>query len=248
VAARLEPAAAARTCAAAARLLARALEKETDARTLNTLVEGLAAVAAQMEPDVAEQVCAGGIKRLLRAWTQTTNPEQLASLEGLVATLLNFLSPDTAGPLAKRLAARVCAACDDASTSSGALELLLKDTSPPSRRSRAAAVAALVSQAPAGPLPSLPALAAAGEPRPCRLSTQDLVELVKMPTGFAWERRVVLRHLSNRYGRPFTNHWDFVRFAQEHRLGLDLTSPPPRPRPEADFGPPGLRFPAMIGD
>jgi hypothetical protein len=235
---------------AVAALLARALEQETDARTLAVLAEGLAAVAARMEPTIAEQVCAGGIKPLLRVWAQTTNPEELASLEGLVAILLNFLSPDTAGPLTKRLAARVCAACDHADPGR-TLKILLQDASPPSRRSRAAAIAALVSLAPAGPLPSLPALAAAGEPLPCRLSTQDLVELVKMPTGFASARRVVLQHLSNRYGRPFTNHWDFVRFAQEHRLGLDLTSPPQRPKPQADFvlpPPPVGGFIKAMGD
>ena len=34
--------------------------------------------------------------------------------------------------------------------------------------------------------------------------------------------------LGNRYGRVFTNHWEFVRYAQEQHLDLDLTSPPKR--------------------
>ena len=53
------------------------------------------------------------------------------------------------------------------------------------------------------------------EPFPCRLTTQELVELLKMPTCFGAARRVVLDHLGNRYGRRFTNHWAFVRYVHE---------------------------------
>lgn len=67
------------------------------------------------------------------------------------------------------------------------------------------------------------------DPFPCRLSTQDLVELLKMPTCIGAARRVVLDHLGNRYGRRFANHWAFVRFAREQKLNLDFTTPPKRP-------------------
>ena len=67
------------------------------------------------------------------------------------------------------------------------------------------------------------------DPCPCRLSTQELVELLKMPTCFGPARRVVLDHIGNRYGQRFINHWAFVRFAQEQNLGLDFTTPPIRP-------------------
>jgi hypothetical protein len=76
--------------------------------------------------------------------------------------------------------------------------------------------------------PALPVLPAVSEPLPCRLSTQDLVELLKMPTCFRQARKVVLKHLGNRYHRVFANHWEFVRFAKEQHLDLDLTSPPKR--------------------
>ena len=69
-------------------------------------------------------------------------------------------------------------------------------------------------------------------PNPCRLSTQELVELLKMPTCYGSARRVVLDHLGNRYGRHFVNHWAFVRYAREHNLGLDFTTPPKRPDPK----------------
>ena len=69
----------------------------------------------------------------------------------------------------------------------------------------------------------------AAQPFPCRLTTQELVELLKMPTCFGPARRVVLDHLGNRYGRRFVNHWSFVRYAPEQNLGLNLTSPPKQP-------------------
>jgi hypothetical protein len=73
---------------------------------------------------------------------------------------------------------------------------------------------------------------------PCRLTTPELVELLKYPTCFGPARQVILKHLGNRYGRTFANHWDFVRYAREHDLGLDFTSPPKRPRPNAPTGRP----------
>jgi hypothetical protein len=67
------------------------------------------------------------------------------------------------------------------------------------------------------------------EPYPCRLTTQELVDLLKMPTCFGSARRVVLDHLGNRYGRRFVNQWAFVRYATEQKLNLDFTTPPRRP-------------------
>jgi hypothetical protein len=68
-------------------------------------------------------------------------------------------------------------------------------------------------------------------PLPCRLTTAELVELLKMPTCRGGVRRVVLDHLGNIHGRRFANHWEFVRFAHEQRLAVDLTTPPRRPDP-----------------
>jgi hypothetical protein len=73
---------------------------------------------------------------------------------------------------------------------------------------------------------------ALNEPYPCRLSTQDLVELLKMPTVFGEARMVILEHLGNRYHRTFNTHWQFVRYAKEHNLNLDFTTPPQRSDPK----------------
>jgi hypothetical protein len=66
-------------------------------------------------------------------------------------------------------------------------------------------------------------------PLPCRLSTQQLVELLKQPTCIGPARRVILDQLENRYRGKFADHWAFVRFAKEQKLGLDFTTPPKRP-------------------
>src|SRR5262249_45089705 len=109
------------------------------------------------------------------------------------------------------------------------LERCLTYGTPSQSRRRAIAVAGALGLSGQGPVPRLPFLSAAAEPPPCRLSTQDLVELLKMPTCLGEVRRVILDQLGNRYGRRFETHWDFVRYAQEQRLGLDFTTPPKRP-------------------
>ena len=73
------------------------------------------------------------------------------------------------------------------------------------------------------------------QPFPCRLTTQELVELLKMPTCIQDNRRAVLDQLGNIHGRRFANHWEFVRFAREKGLKLDFTSPPRRPDPKASL-------------
>jgi hypothetical protein len=109
------------------------------------------------------------------------------------------------------------------------LDPFLTNTSRSEVNVRAAAVATAVGWSVQGCVPPLPALPVASEPLPCCLATQDLVELLKMPTCFGGARQVVLAHLGNRYGRRFANHWEFVRFAKEQQLDLEFTTLPKRP-------------------
>jgi hypothetical protein len=76
-------------------------------------------------------------------------------------------------------------------------------------------------------IPPLFLLAFVALPEP--LPTPDLVELLKHPTCVGMARRVILDQLENRYHHKFADHWAFVRFAKEQKLGLDFTSPPKRP-------------------
>jgi hypothetical protein len=42
--------------------------------------------------------------------------------------------------------------------------------------------------------------------------------------------KVVLKHLGNRYGRRFADHWEVVAYARSHNLKLDFTTLPVRYR------------------
>ncbi len=112
------------------------------------------------------------------------------------------------------------------------LERFLTHMPRPQARKRAVAIAAAVGTTPGGPLTSFAFLQSDNEPLPYRLTTQDLVEFLKMPTCVGELRRVILDQLGNRYGRRFDTHWAFVRYAQEQRLDLDFTTPAKRPDPK----------------
>jgi hypothetical protein len=67
------------------------------------------------------------------------------------------------------------------------------------------------------------------KPLGSRMSTPQLVELLKYPTCVGSARRAILDELENRYQQKFAHHWAFVHFAEEQKLGLDFTTPPQRP-------------------
>jgi hypothetical protein len=67
------------------------------------------------------------------------------------------------------------------------------------------------------------------EPPPPPLRPQLLVDLLKQPFCVGQRRWLVLEQLTRHYQRPFADQWDFVRFAQEQKLALDLTNPAKSP-------------------
>jgi len=252
----MEPAQAAQVCGRAARLLAARLEQETDADARNTLARALAAVAGRMEPAQAAQVCGGVMRIFIREREPSTEPQHRDNryaIDGIVAMLLPRVDRGTAHLCAHELSMLVFAEADvnNADPMEGnrgmmgmgmmkggywtkrSLNAILEEASPEQIARRSAIMAMGIVQGSAGlPVPSaITALAFAAEPFPCRLTTQELVELLKMPTCFGPARRVVLDQLGNRYGRRFVNHWAFVRFASEQGLELDFSTPPKRPHP-----------------
>ena len=68
---------------------------------------------------------------------------------------------------------------------------------------------------------------------PAPLPAQTLVDLLKHPLCVGEARRVVLKQLGRHYGHPFADQWQFVAYAHDHHLDLDLTTPPARPDPPA---------------
>jgi hypothetical protein len=206
--------------------------------------ELLAELSARMEPNESCQVTRGAIRALLRKRSAFLDDKIVARAADMdLSRLLGAVDQPWSRLLAGELAARTDlgrgAVPNDVemdgtinySFLSDALDLLLTDNgriASTLRRARLLTITAVV-----GPVTA--ALLSAAQPLPCRLTTQELVELLKMPTCFGEGRQAVLKHLGNRFGRRFANHWEFVRFAQDKGLDLDFTTPPKRPDPRVSL-------------
>ena len=230
VAARMEPAEAAKT-------LAEALGRTTEAGARSSswqpagmmgsnagsvLASALSAVAARMEPAEATRVCGQAAKTLAEALARENDAIARSSLASALANVANRL--DATG--VENVAVTLVSTRD---VNQFAWSGVLVDAGTAEFSRRAGLMTMSIAQASSRQFPYAAALAA--EPFPCCLTTQELVELLKMPTCFGEARRVVLDHLGNRYGRRFVNHWAFVRYARDQNLGLDFTTPPKQPDP-----------------
>jgi hypothetical protein len=229
VAARLE----AEEAAQAARALTLAMTEATPT-TQGSLAQCLAAVGARLEPEEAARHCAQAARTLTQEITSTTDPSAMKSLAKGLAAVTCRLEP--------KQAVKILSQAMTKTTEPSALNSLaqgLAATLTEGARTLPVRTAGLVGGVAASDRQLLLApdvLVLAVEPPPCRLSTQQLVDLLKHPFCVGQARRAVLEQLENRYRRPFTDHWEFVRFATEQRLGLDFTTPPQRPEavlPEA---------------
>jgi hypothetical protein len=214
----------------AAKTLTEALGRTTDAQTHSSLASALSKVAGRMGPTEAARVCGGAIRLSLQSFA-IAPPGGPWDDPTLVPGLLRFLDPARAkaltreavmGLVSKRNVNQLTPNVDSLS-----LSKIMDDTSTAEISRRVSFMAMMIGQAASGQFAWAGALAA--EPLPCRLTTQELVDLLKMPTCFGKARRVVLDHLGNRYRRRFVNHWAFVRFASEQGIELDFSTPPKRP-------------------
>jgi hypothetical protein len=209
----------------AAKMLVDALGRETSFSARSSLASALAAVASRMEPTEAARVCGGVLRLFFQKYVATTGIS--VGEYALVSGLLRHLDPARARARTRGVVMSVGSERD---TYILRLSEFLDDTSRAELGRRAGLMTMMIGQGASGQLAGVGALATM--PWPCRLTTQELVELLKMPTCFGDARRVVLDHLGNRYGRRFVNHWAFVRFAREQNLGLDFTTPPRRLDPK----------------
>jgi hypothetical protein len=101
------------------------------------------------------------------------------------------------------------------------------------QRFRSLAGSLVLATSPAALPLSLTGLASALKPLPEQMPAQMLVDLLKHPLCVGDARRIVLGALGTRCHRTFDDQWEFVRFATEQHLDLDLTSPPKRAEPAA---------------
>jgi hypothetical protein len=238
VAERLEP-------AVAAGLLNEALSREKDDGVRTTLAQALALVSWQLQPTDTERACAKAARSYVQALDQDFDSSAwpfaqhmaalLQPLDGPRATYAANIFARLVASDPDRFSGRVVPVFDDnghpfvVTQAADVLNRFLTHTPRPEIQRRALAIGSAIGLSASGPVPGLPLLPATCEPLPCRLSTQDLVELLKMPTCLGEVRGVILKHLGNRYGRRFGTPWDFVRYAREEHLDLDFTTPPQRP-------------------
>jgi hypothetical protein len=201
-----------------------ALSKTDNRHDRVLLAEGLAATASRLAPDDAASACARAADVLFAALSATTNPYEQGVYADALAAMAARLEPElAAGALMTALTrARGSAARD---LTAALLTILSREAAGQSHVRTAAALSSLESSRFTALALLHPAL------RPPPLPAQPLVEMLKHPLCVGEARLIILAQLSRHYGRPFADQWDFVRYATENRLDLDLTSSPRRPEP-----------------
>jgi tRNA A-37 threonylcarbamoyl transferase component Bud32/uncharacterized protein YjeT (DUF2065 family) len=229
VAARMGPAA----VDAVAGRLTDALVKEKDPNARYWLAEAMRVVAARMGSDAAEAAA----RRLTDALEKETDPHVRFALSRVLAAVAARLGPDAAAAAARRLIdsfVGVNGGVNSSSSSPLLVDSLLRLQGLPSQdgsdpRPVLASQAVAVWMSPFPHPGHAAALARAAQPFPSRFTTQQLVDLLKMPTCIGPARGVVLGVLGQRYDRVFADQWDFVEYAEKHLPDIDLKTPPKRP-------------------
>jgi len=217
--------------------LAQAITRTTEPVALQSLAQALAAVSARMEPKQAAQVCGQAAATLTQAMTRTTDPVALQSLAQALAAVADRLEPKEAAQACGQAAATLIQAMTRTtnlaalqSLAQGLSAILTRQTSTTSRDRLLGVTATIAALGHPGlPVAALAAAQPALEPLPSLLPPQMLVDLLKQPFCVGDARRVVLEQLSRHYQRPFADQWDFVDYVHQHKLDLDLTTPPQRP-------------------
>jgi tRNA A-37 threonylcarbamoyl transferase component Bud32 len=231
VTARLDAGEARQVSAQVATTLTRALSQSTDPTTRRNLAEALTAVAGWLENGEAREATAA----LRQALSQPTDRYTESALAISLLAVAARLEPQEGREAAAHAAAALTDALAKTMPTAGgihAMDLSASLAREPSATTRKRCVALASTMAScsdlAGALTARALLPDALAPLPDPLPPQDLVDLLKHPLCVGEARRVVLRQLSVHYQRSFADQWEFVRFATEQGLDLDLTSPPRR--------------------
>jgi hypothetical protein len=214
VAGRVRPVEGAACCSKAAAALMDAIPRTPEPWMLQNLASGLSALAERLPPQQAAEAAA----ILIQAFAKTSEADPCEALERALVAVTEGMGPNERAALFGQA---------QAASVNSLRALLTGDPRPAATR-----VVSLIASAAAmneGPLPARLAQLTTHLRQAKQLSPQELVNLLKMPTCVGPARRIVLEQLELRYTRSFRDHWDFVRYAHEHHLALDLTSRPKRP-------------------
>jgi serine/threonine protein kinase len=227
VASRLGPEEAARHAAAGARFLIEALTKETDSGAWSYLAEGLTALAGWLGPEEAKAAA----RLLAQTLAKETFPSYRTSLARGLCAVAARLGPEEAARLLTVALAQETERDAQQSFAQALVTMPVRLGPEQAVRRSLLTATAVAGAASRSPLTGMATGALAAQPLPSRLSTQQLVDLLKMPTCIGPARDVILGQLGQRYHRDFADVWAFVDYAHEHRPDLDLTAPPKRPQP-----------------
>jgi hypothetical protein len=198
--ARMDSKEAGRLCADAAGPLLKAL-KDTEFNSSfqrGSQAAALAALVARMDSEEAGRLCADAAHSLVRSRFKRTGENLL-----------------TGAPVVHL------------DVSDAYIELLLTGFLPTRTPAKAATVVTSLADSSGLPVTGIAILILVKNPPPCRLSTGQLVDLLKDPLCVGQARRIILNQLEIRYQREFPDHWAFVRFA-ESELHMDCKGPPQR--------------------
>jgi hypothetical protein len=227
IAACMEVKAATAVRAQAATILAQCLKDTRDRSAVPGLANGLSALANPLQARDAATI-------LAQAMRDTREPYALSQLAEALSAVTIRLDATAAATVRAQAAASLLQAMNDTTQpyptlwlSQGLTAVLVEPAETPFHLEMVASAVTSAACA-CHQLAALGFLMPMAEPPNCRLSTQQLVELLKMPTLTAGGRRVILDQLGHRYRRTFSDVWEFVRFANEQRLNLDFTNPPQR--------------------
>ncbi len=231
----------------AAAILVQAMKGSKDPSALGWLAQGLSEAAVRLEPRQAAAILVQAVKD-----TRDRNRLPLVAggvpggvdgsgvgpnvLQALAQGLLTMAARMEPGEAAQAATVFMQTMKDPDSRDQDALErladtlsALLSPLPVAEIPSRSATVATAAISAGGGPsLGAIALLLPAAKLPPCRLSAQQVVQMLKMPTCIGPLRRVVLEQLGSLCQRSFSDAWEFVRFAQENNLDVDLATPPQR--------------------
>jgi hypothetical protein len=210
------------------------MAKPTYHYALGELAQALSAVAARLEPKEATAVCGHAATTLRQTMTKTTADSELGQLALGLAAVAARLEPKEATAVCGHAAANLSEAMSKSSKpwelKRVLLAVLCRESVPTFAQHSASVAATVAAPALAGMPLTVPALLhPALKPLPPPLPAQTLVDLLKQPLCVGEARRLVLGQLARHYHRPFADLWQFVDYARQQGLPLDLASPPQRP-------------------
>jgi hypothetical protein len=219
--------------ARAAEVILGSMKPTTAVNYLAAYAERLSWVAPRLEQTQATRVCTQAAGLLLNATPRAVRNDQLVPLIQAVAGLNPWVGPHEraritvqAVALLTRNLSRTTDSRDQDYLVWGLSQVFgdRRRTLPPLSLAAAAGYLSLPFGQPGALL-----LLGKTEPMPRWHSDQEFVELLKHPLCVGPARRAVVDQLAVHHGRTFADHWEFIGFAEEKKLGLDFNTPPKRP-------------------